>query len=68
MTDAWWGCNSIGQLKYGIYDHVPIVHSNEYIDAIQGEIDTETIEGLGIQVTHIFVGVWMVQLSQTMRY
>lgn len=46
MFGEFW-CLVIAQHKkqHDIYDHMVIVHTNEFIDAVQRQIDTETTEG-----------------------
>lgn len=41
---------NVGQLMNGVHGHVAIVRANEFVDAIHGETDTETIESLSMQV------------------
>lgn len=50
MTDVWrvlmFGYRST-QKQYAIYNHEVIVHANEFVDAVQRQIDTERTEGFG---------------------
>jgi len=49
ITDAWRGYQNVAQLNNGVYDHAVIVHAHEFVDSVDPDIHTETIEGLWMQ-------------------
>ena len=52
VTDAWRGYQTVAQLSNGVYDHAVIVHAHEFIDSVDRDIHTETIEGMWKQEWH----------------
>ena len=46
VTDAWRGYQNVAQINNGVYDHAVIVHAREFVDSVDPDIHTETIEGL----------------------
>jgi len=52
VTDAWRGYQTVAQLSNGVYDHAVIVHAHEFIDSVDRDIHTETIEGMWKQEKH----------------
>ena len=46
VTDAWRGYQNVAQINNGVYDHAVIVHARQFVDSVDLDIHTETIEGL----------------------
>ena len=49
VTDAWRGYQNVAQINNRVYDHAVIVHAREFVDSVDPDIHTETIEGLWMQ-------------------
>ena len=50
MSDAWGGYANINQLNNGVYRHEVVVHAHNFVDPVHGDIHTQSIEGLWMQV------------------
>lgn len=50
VTDAWRGYVNVNTINGGVYTHEVVVHAENFVDPVDAEIHTETIEGLWMQV------------------
>lgn len=49
VTDAWRGYDNVGIMNNGVYNHLLVVHADNFVDPVHADIHTETIEGLWMQ-------------------
>jgi len=50
VTDAWGGYINVATLYNGVYVHEVVVHAQNFVDPIRPEINTQTVEGMWMQV------------------
>jgi len=46
LTCGWAGYANVSTINNGVYDHQVYVHAQHFVDPFQGDIHTQTIEGL----------------------
>lgn len=49
VTDAWAGYADVSTINNGIYDHLVVVHAENFVHAVHDDIHTQNIEGLWMQ-------------------
>ena len=50
VTDAWGGYVNVATRNNGVYVHEVVVHAQNFADPIRPEVNTQTVEGMWMQV------------------